>query len=368
VNSILPNIFVKIKSCGPAGSLNSVNKVTNVFSFPSLVVHADWGSSPQKRWVAHAFREPDGRCSAGAAEKAGNPKELLKRLRERAGRDACILIGFDFPIGIPLRYAEIAGISDYITFLHQLSANEWPQFFKVAESPDEISVFRPFYPGKCNKKGQVRFTHMTEKLGTSRDGLLRSCERGCGSRRAASPLFWTIGAQQAGKAAICGWKDVIIPAISAKSGDEIKIWPFSGPLPEILGPGHTVIAETYPAEFYNHLGFRFGRKKGLKSGKRVQADRIQNAKPMLEWTKRNRMTLSPALRQEIENGFGSLNSGEDRFDAVAGLLGMLDALFRYRPSDEPADERLRKIEGWIFGRSVPDADLFPCYTTKDPGN
>jgi len=54
-----------------------------------------------------------------------------------------------------------------------------------------------------------------------------------------------------------------------------------------------------------------------------------------------------------------LSNGEDRFDAVVGLMGMLDVLFRYRPLDEPVDERVRKIEGWILGQSVVDNKLGP---------
>ena len=77
-------------------------------------------------------------------------------------------------------------------------------------------------------------------------------------KAACCALFWTLGGQQVGKAAISGWTQVLAPALR-RLGDNpsISIWPFSGCLADLLQPGSTVLAETYPAEYYAHLGVAF---------------------------------------------------------------------------------------------------------------
>ena len=43
--------------------------------------------------------------------------------------------------------------------------------------------------------------------------LLRRCERGGNGHKQACCLFWTLGGNQVGKAAIIGWRDVLAPAL-----------------------------------------------------------------------------------------------------------------------------------------------------------
>jgi hypothetical protein len=59
-----------------------------------------------------------------------------------------------------------------------------------------------------------------------------------------------------GKGAIAGWRDVIVPAM-ADHGLEVALWPFEGSLERLIAPGRVVIAETYPAEFFDHFGVTF---------------------------------------------------------------------------------------------------------------
>ena len=49
------------------------------------------------------------------------------------------------------------------------------------------------------------------------------------------------------------------------------------------------------------------------------------------------------------DGFGPSASGEDRFDAVVGLIGMLEYLSGKKQFFEPETDEIRQIEGWIFG-------------------
>lgn len=317
--------------------------------FPKLIAHADWSTSPSKRWMAQAQLMDNGRYLAYAPERVRETGGLLHRLRMQTGEGGAIIVGFDFPIGLPLAYARLAGIEDFLTILPQLGSNLWSQFYDPASSRSEIGIYRPFYP---SRPGNTRQQDLIEGLGVaSIDDLRRQCERAHTNRRAACPLFWTLGAQQVGKAAISGWKEVIL----GQNGipDYVAIWPFSGRLEDLLKMGQVVVAETYPAEFYKHLGVDFSkRRRGEKSGKRSQRDRKANAVPLLSWAEKTGVAVTPELEAALREGFGAPPDGEDRFDAVVGLFGMINVILGCQSPGEPEDEAVRKIEGWILGQNV----------------
>ena len=180
--------------------------------------------------------------------------------------------------------------------------------------------------------------------------LRRKCDLAHAGRRAASPLFWTLGAQQVGKAAIHGWKEVLVPGIRTKKFD-LSIWPFSGPLMHLLRPGRIIIAETYPADFYTHLGISFSyHGPGRKSGKRVQVDRAANAERLIDWAQQTGVSLADELRLGMESGLGSASGREDLFDACIDLFGMLNVVLGRRPAGDPQDSEVRRVEGWILGQ------------------
>lgn len=311
---------------------------------PQLVAHADWGSDRRKRWLTRAVRQPNGVYRAHAPEPVGDPATLFQRLMPTC---SSIFIGFDFPIGLPIAYARRAGIDDFVTFLAQAGHSNWSTFYEVAAHPHEISLKRPFYP---LRPGAAKQQHLLDGLGLEKPGLRRRCDRAYPGRKAAAPLFWAMGAQQVGKAAISGWRDVLGPALRSISR-EFAIWPFSGPLFTLFGAAHIVAAETYPAECYTHLDIAWPRAgKGEKSGKRSQAARQANAQALLAWAALASVELTNDLRHQIEIGFGARAEGEDAFDSVVGLFGMLNVTRGHRPPANPEDDSIRKIEGWILGQ------------------
>lgn len=313
---------------------------------PDLVVHADWSINDRKRWMVCAHRTAAG-YRVEAPEPVGDLSRFLQRLRMRAGPDACVLAGFDFPIGLPEAYAEKAGIVDYLAWLPQLGQGDWLDFDHAAESAVQISLYRPFYPAR---PGQARQAHLLEALGVSGlDDLRRVCERAHPGRRPAAPLFWTMGSQQVGKAALCGWRNVLLPALSSYNA---RIWPFSGHLVELLQPGGLVLAEIYPAEFYSHLGLNFKRMAGRSMSKRSRAARLAQVEALLDWQERAGVSFTPVLDRAVRDGFGSSPEGEDCFDALVGVLGMINILVGHRPLWEPDQWVLRRVEGWIFGQAV----------------
>ncbi len=318
-------------------------------NLPVLVAHADWGSSPGKRWMARAVLRED-RFTAFAPEPVGDPARLLARLRAASG-DGPVLVGFDFPIGVPAAYARKLGIANFRSFLPRLGAEEWSEFYDVATRPEEVSPHRPFYPRNATRKGEATFEHLLRGIGvSSRDDLLRRCDKAGQGRRAASPIFWTIGGQQVGKATISGWRDVLVPALTSDDLD-VALWPFEGSLEELMRPGRVVVVETYPPEFYRHLGVAFSpATAGARSGKRDYRDRAANAGRLLSWAERIGINVQPEMRALIEAGFGISPDGEDLFDATVGLFGMLNVVLGHRPSGEPAEDDVRKIEGWMLGK------------------
>jgi len=315
----------------------------------SHLVHADWGSNSHKRWMTRSVLV-DGGYWVEAPQPVGDATTLVQRLRAEAGPDASILLGFDFPIGVPAAYAERAGITDFVPFLLGPGHGEWAEFLEVAREAGHISLRRPFYP---YAPGGKRQQPQVDGLGVrSMHDLLRRCDHAHGALVAASPMFWTLGAKAVGKATILGWKEVLIPPLHAGAGD-VRLWPFHGALPQLVGRGRTVIVETYPAVFYRQLGVRFSvSRPGQRSGKTSQADRQMNAPTLQQWAETAGVTLTPDLWEQLDNGFGPAPGGEDPFDATVGLFGMLNVALGYRSCAVPDDEQVRRVEGWMFGRPV----------------
>lgn len=323
-------------------------------SLPALVAHADWSAHPAKRWVARAVLQPGGCYLVQPPAPAGTLDDFWPRLEINAPSGSK-LIGFDFPIGLPVAYAERAGINDFRAGLDRFDGD----FYRVAQRPEEISLARPFYPDRPGGRSR---RDLLEGLGlASWDRLHRRCDRATASRPAACPMFWTLGGNQVGKAAISGWRELLAPARG--SGTDVAIWPFDGSLRALLRTHSFVVAETYPGEVYGHLALR----PALRShgGKRRQAARAACADALLAWAKRSEVFLAPGLADEVKAGFGPDPGADDRFDALVGVCGMLNVVRGARQSGEPGDPVVRRIEGWILGQSS-ESELEP--QGAQPGN
>ena len=308
------------------------------YYLPSLVAHADWSKSPKKRWMATARLREDGKYIFYSLEPVGKLDNLLQRLAKLSDHNGSILIGFDFPIGLPEIYARSAGITNFPSLLPRLGGPQWPEFYNTAVFPEQISIKRPFYP---YRPGGTKQSHLIKALGVkSINALLRRCEKPLHNLPAAAPLFWTMGAKQVGKAAITGWREVLSPALNQK---KVEIWPFHGTLSTLLKPGCFVIAETYPALYYRHLQFNVRKTDPLS--------RISVGLNLVSWARMQNIILDSSLKEKINNGFGSDPDGEDPFDATVGLFGMLNVILGNQEEGVPDDPTIKTIEGWILGRT-----------------
>lgn len=323
-------------------SRSSVILTLAKISPPGLVVHADWSVNPKKRWMATAVQNGD-RYLAKPPELIGELDDFLLRMQARVKSHDWILLGVDFPIGLPIAYAQKIGVKSYLNFLPQLGHGDWKSFFQVAESEEQISIYRPFYPKHPGGTSQKK---LLAGLGfPTIDHLLRECEKSPPLHRRAAPLFWTMGAQQVGKAALNGWQKVIIPSLLDPSLD-VALWPFAGPIRDLAAPGKLIIAETYPADLIQRLHVI---KKGERLSKRVQTARSVMGSRLLNRAKRIGIKVQKELRSRLINGLGPGAAEEDPFDAVVGLVGMLSILSGDNHHFEPSNNHIKQIEGWIFG-------------------
>lgn len=314
-------------------------------SFPMVrrLVHCDWSKHAEKRWMAQA--NWDGRhYVVSTPTGVGALENFFGRVREGVREGETVLVGFDFPIGLPFAYANQAAITSFKDALLRFGSVGWERFYDLCTARSEINVQRPFYPFR---PGGTSPAHLVEALGV-RDllDLLRQCERPYPGRNAASHLFWTLGAKQVGRAAISGWRDLLGPALRNNSGT-VAIWPFDGTVSELVRRAPIVVAETYPAEAYAHVGIaRTGWSK------RVQSDRKKHGATLVGWAKDREVVFDGETEAQLNAGFGPSDDGEDPFDALVGLCSMIDVALHRRASGEPDLASVRTVEGWILGQTT----------------
>ena len=323
---------------------------------PTLIFHADWSSNALHRWSAKAVFESDGRYTALGPSLVGDLTPLLKNLRLEAGAFGSVFAGFDFPIGVPAHFAQRAEISKFRDFLALLGQGVWKNFYKVCDTQAQLSVHRPFYPNRSLEGPKQKHLLDAHDAETMLD-LLRICERGGNGQVQACSLFWTLGAKAVGKAALKGWEHVLVPALKDNS---VRLWPFDGRLGDLLQPGHTVIAETYPAECYSWFSDDPVRSKTDIESRKVFGSNL------LDWARGSEVTVEPRLENTIKTGFPI--GKDDAFDAVVGLFGLLQICLGERVLYEPDGKTIREIEGWILGRRSRHVEqaLMQCSANTDP--
>jgi hypothetical protein len=317
---------------------------------PVAVAHADWGCDLRKRQVALATlqapaagpQRPQYRVTALAAA----PGDLIGMLAT-VSRPGSALLGFDFTIGLPRAYAAAAGVPSFSGFLDVLGTPPWTEFELVARRPEEISLLRPFYP---DRPGGTRREHLYAGLGLSAAQVRRRCDG-----TDAETLFWTLGSKQAGKASLSGWR--LLRQARARAG-AVALWPFDGDLARLIGgPAPVVVAEAYPREFYRFVG---APPRGRWS-KRRREDRLLVVPRLLAWAESLGVRWDEGVGHRVRAGFSAGPAGEDEFDAVVGLLGLLAVVTKAAPEGLPADDpAVLAVEGWILGRQSSPSPVKAC--------
>ena len=290
---------------------------------------------------------------AEAPEPVGEPGSLLRRLRAQADGGP-VAFGIDCPLGLPRAYVRRHpgrhdGFRDFLSRL-----DEMPELVQVCDSLDQVSGRRPFYPRR-SLRGMSRASHAAALGLADAACLYRRCDLATATRPAGAPLFWTLGANQSGKAAISAWLELVLPALR-DAPERLHLWPFDGDLATWASaeaapgrlPGRVLLAETYPAEALDQLGLRL-RGPGGRGSKRRQPDRAALADPLRVSLAALEVRLSAELSDGLDRGFGADAAGEDRFDSLLGLICMLSVLTGRRLDHVPEDPWVRRWEGWVLG-------------------
>ncbi len=271
----------------------------------------------------------------------GDTGDLLVRIRKLLPKDGTALVGFDFPIGLPARFAD--RVFTGLGFREILGRLE-KQFFNPIDVPTPEQPFGP----ASSKKNACGPDELAERLSLKREELLRVCD----VRSGAHPMFHTLGARQVGRAAIHGWSHVLRPSLK-----EISLWPFDGTLAELLEqrPG-LILAEIYPAWYYGRFR-RAAAHPGEETGKEKAPARQRIWREMWRAACGDgaEIFLTPSAEEWIEAGFAS----SDDFDAMAGTVGMIQSLALGERQEPPPDSAIQRVEGWMLGLPLP-------YLLSDP--
>ncbi len=312
----------------------------------------------------------DGAWQAEAPEPVGEPGSLLSRLRAQAGGGS-IAFGIDCPLGLPRAYVQRhpSRYRHFRDFLAGLDA--MPELARVCTVLDEVTGLRPFYPQR-GLRGMSRAAHAAALGLAGPASLYRRCDLATATRPAGASLFWTLGANQSGKAALSAWTELVLPALR-EAPERLHLWPFDGSVSAWAsadrGGGRVLLAETYPAEALDQLRLRLRGAEG-RGSKRRQTDRAALAEALRAVFASLRVRLSARLSAGLDTGFGADAAGEDRFDSVLGLACLLSVLAGQRADHLPDDPWVHCWEGWVLGLepagSVGASDL-DCPGRGRPG-
>lgn len=298
--------------------------------------------APGKRWAAVARRDGAG-WRMEAPRLVGEPTAFAAAM---LGEGLPAALGLDLPLGVPRHYAMQRPEAGFVDFLRARAGDA--RFFTVNETLASISLDAPFYPQR-GVKGMTRAAHAAALGLPDTDALHRWCDRATPTRPAGAPPFWTLGANQSGKAAITAWRDWLAPALAV--GAPLDLWPFQGGLHALLRAGRLSVAEVYPAEALRQLGLK------LAGSKRHQAPRLALAEPLRAVQATLRVAPSAEALAMIQDGFGADAAGEDRLDCTLGLLALIAVLDGVRADTIPEDDMVRRWEGWVLGQAMPPAPL-----------
>jgi hypothetical protein len=140
-------------------------------------------------------------------------------------------------------------------------------------------------------------------------------------------------------------------AQARRGAEAIALWPFDGALAELLdGSDLMIAAETYPREFYPRL--QPAGAPARRWSKRRRDDRLLLMPGLLTWARTLGVTWDGEVLARVRSGLSAGPNGEDEFDAVVGVLGMIAVASGTISPGEPRDDAaVTSTEGWILGRS-----------------
>lgn len=312
------------------------------------IYHADWSVGAKGRWKVHARRINDGNNGwcIDDMSPVGDIAPFINQLCQD-GQTKTIWLGLDFPLGLCRAWYEKSGFENFASVQDWLSTPQGQGFFDICDDQSQITPNRPFYPARAGAKGSVKRAHLASGLGVDAfSNLHRTCEKATSTRNEAAVPFWTLGANQVGKAMLHGWQNLLLPGRDCG----FHIWPFDGDLARLSQTPGTTLIETYPAEIYGWLGLHemtLPSGRFAKSRQDARRDAIAHLMPMLEsWG----IVMEPSLYQRIANGIDNAHGKDDAFDALIGVIGLIMIAMGKRAENLSDTAMIRDQEGWIIGQ------------------
>src|SRR5262245_38915207 len=108
---------------------------------PKLIIAADWSKNDDKRWMVRAELIDNEIYVVAAPEPVGNIETLFSRIENQVSGDSSVLMGFDFPIGVPGDYASRGGFSEFRAALPPFGTGEGRDFYEITDAPNRLQPF-----------------------------------------------------------------------------------------------------------------------------------------------------------------------------------------------------------------------------------
>ena len=186
-------------------ALSGMRMASDPIARRAIVAHCDWSKDPRKRWLASANRTDD-TWEIALPEPVGDTSDLLTRLSRRA--DGGVILGFDFPIGLPVAYGSKTGFRDFRAALgHSVTAigRLGTTSARMSNRSRAFERSIPRGPAVAPEPSSSTNSACPENISF----VSASARRPNG--QAPCILFWTLGGNQVGKAAITAWREAWCP-------------------------------------------------------------------------------------------------------------------------------------------------------------
>ena len=156
-----------------------------------VCAHCDWSKHSRKRWMSAAIRA-DGKWIVAAPELVGDTATLFQRLAGRSHQSGSLLVGFDFPIGLPKAYAADAGIASFREAIDSSGRASGPIGMTSPNSATRYPIDGRFTRcGRAERREPISTTDLASSRATT------CCENANGRRPTGLPavLFLDTGRQ-----------------------------------------------------------------------------------------------------------------------------------------------------------------------------
>jgi len=242
--------------------------------------------------------------SPGMGNTRWTRTSVLGHLRRQLVGGRRVLIGFDFPFGLPAPLPLGAAAFDAT----------WRSVERACKGD------RDYYAGSFATSRPAAFLRAGAERSPAWRAWVRDTDRACKQALRVTPEtpFKLIGPKQPGMAGLSGMR--VLSALKRCFGDALAVWPF-----EPVADSRVVVVEIFPTVFRHAAGFRNAK---LRSGAELDA----------------------ALAVFGSEAAGLATDCDDETDAMISAAALRDILRRggSRSFVRPGTPRLR-CEGWIFG-------------------